>query len=125
MIFNIIAVFTGGGIGALVRYLVSNFCTTFFHLPILGTLIVNLTGCFLIGCMFGLISDKIQVMQPVLRLFIMTGFLGGLTTFSTFCLESFELIKDEKIAAFLLYIVASCVLGLLLVFMGYMLVKHP
>lgn len=121
MLYNIIAVFIGGGLGAVLRYIVSYLNKVLFQMPILGTLTVNLTGCFLIGYVFGLISDKLQTIPPVLKLLITVGFLGGLTTFSTFSLEGFELIKDGKIWIALLYIASSCILGLLLVAAGYYL----
>lgn len=90
-------------------------------MPIFGTLTVNLLGCFLIGYTFGLTSEKIQAIPPVFNLLITVGFLGGLTTFSTFGLEGFELIKNGKIGFALLYMTISCILGLLLVFAGYFL----
>lgn len=121
MIYNIAAIFIGGGIGAILRYLISYLSKTLFHMPIFGTLTVNLLGCFLIGYTFGLTSEKIQTIPPVFNLLITVGFLGGLTTFSTFGPEGFELIKNGKIGFALLYMTISCILGLLLVFAGYFL----
>lgn len=123
MFYNILAVFIGGGLGAVLRFLVSNLSNVLFEMPIYGTLTVNLLGCFLIGCVFGLTLDKIQTINPVFKLFITVGFLGGLTTFSTFSLEGFELLKNGKILTALLYIIGSSALGLLLVFAGYFLSK--
>lgn len=123
MLYNIIAVFIGGGIGAVLRYLISYSSGVLFKMPIYGTLTVNLAGCFLMGYIFGLTSDKIQTFSPVLKLLITVGFLGGLTTFSTFGLESFELIKNGKTGFALLYIALSCILGLLFVYTGYNLAK--
>lgn len=123
MIYNIIAIFIGGGFGAVLRYIISYLSKVLFQMPILGTLSVNLIGCFLIGLVFGLTLDKIQTISPSFRLLITVGFLGGLTTFSTFSLESFELIKSGKITIALLYITSSCILGLLLVSLGYSYTK--
>lgn len=120
MIYNIIAVFIGGGIGAVLRYVVSSLSKIFFQMPILGTLIVNLTGCLLIGYIFGVTLYKFQF-SPVFKLLITVGFLGGLTTFSTFSLEGFELIKNGRPGLALLYISGSCVVSLILVFAGYFL----
>lgn len=117
------AVFIGGGIGAVLRYLISYFSRVMFQMPIFGTLTANLVGCFLIGCIFGLTLDRIQTISPTLKLLITVGFLGGLTTFSTFSLESFELIKNGKIILALLYILGSCILSLLLVWLGYNITK--
>lgn len=123
MFYNITAVFLGGGLGAVTRYAVSHLCKNIFHLPLLGTLAVNLAGCFLIGYTFGLTLGKIQTISPLLRLFVTVGFLGGLTTFSTLSLEGFELIRDGKIVAATLYIAGSAIIGLLFVFAGYSLSK--
>lgn len=119
MLYNILVVFIGGGIGAVLRYLVSRLSVILFQAQILGTLAVNLIGCFLIGYVFGLTSDKMQTVSPAVKLLVTVGFLGGLTTFSTFSLESFELIKNGKILFALLYLAGSSILGLFLVFAGY------
>lgn len=119
MIYNIIAVFVGGGLGAVLRFLVSCLAKALFQMSILGTLTVNLLGCFIMGYVFGLTLDKLQTVSPFLKLFITVGFLGGLTTFSTFSLEGFELIKSGKYGIALMYVIGSCILGLLLVFAGY------
>ena len=121
MIINILAIFIGGGIGAVFRYIVTVLSRQLFTTSILGTLGVNLAGCFCIGFVFGIILDKIDVISPVFRLFITVGFLGGLTTFSTLNFEVFELIKSGKIAFGIIYLVSSCILGLLLTFYGYAL----
>lgn len=123
MFYNIMAVFIGGGLGAVLRYTISYISKQIFNLSIFGTLTVNLIGCFLIGYISGLTSDKMQTINPAFKLLITVGFLGGLTTFSTFSLESFELIKNGKIGIVLLYIAGSCILSLLLVFAGYSLAK--
>ena len=84
-------VFIGGGIGSLLRYLISLFCTRFFGSGFpFGTMTVNLTGCFLIGFLFSL-STETRYLPPSGRIFLITGFLGGLTTFSSYGLESANL----------------------------------
>lgn len=116
-----ISIFMGGGIGAVLRYITSIMCRSMFSLPITGTLSVNLIGCFLMGCVFGIILNKTDVIPQTLRLFITVGFLGGLTTFSTFSFETFELMKSGKIVAGLLYMAGSCLIGLILTVAGYCL----
>ena len=77
-------VFIGGGIGSSCRYLISLFATRYLGsgFPV-GTLIVNLTGCFLIGFLFTLAGET-RYLPPAGRIFLITGFLGGLTTFSSY-----------------------------------------
>ena len=121
MLTNILSIFIGGGIGAVLRYITSIMCRNLFSLPTIGTLCVNLIGCFLIGFVFGIILNKSYIIPQTLRLFITIGFLGGLTTFSTFSFETFELIKNGKVIAGLLYMAGSCLIGLILTFTGYYL----
>ena len=120
---SILSIFIGGGIGAVLRYFVTTLCRNLFSLSILGTFGVNLLGCFLIGYIFGVLLNKSDLISQTLRLFITVGFLGGLTTFSTFNLEILELIKNGKIAFGFLYMICSCLMGLLLTFLGYYLAQ--
>ncbi|MBQ3311743.1 fluoride efflux transporter CrcB [bacterium] len=123
MITNILSIFIGGGIGAVLRYTITIMCRNLFSLPILGTYNVNLIGCFLIGYVFGIVLNKSDIIPQALRLFLTVGFLGGLTTFSTFSFETFELIKNGKVTIGLLYMIGSCLIGLLLTFAGYYLAQ--
>ncbi len=86
MYLKILIVLLGGGLGSVCRYGFSVQAAKWFggDFPI-GTLGVNLAGCFLIGFIFALAERSI--VPPAFRLFIVTGFLGGLTTFSTYALE--------------------------------------
>lgn len=121
MMIQILSVFIGGGLGAVLRYLMTVLCRNLFSLPILGTVSVNLIGCLLMGYVFGIILNKSEILTQSMRLFITVGFLGGLTTFSTFNFEIFELFKNGKITIGLLYMTGSCLTGLLLTFAGYYL----
>ncbi len=86
-----------------------------------GTLLVNLAGCFLVGVLFGL-GTRTTLLGPSARLFLMTGFLGGLTTFSAFGLESLNAARENALLA-AANIVANNVGGLLLVAAGLWVVQ--
>lgn len=124
MLINLLAVFVGGGIGASCRYLLTELSSKFLGLTHLGTFSANIIGCFLIGYIFGLTMNRLQTLTPVMRLFLTVGFLGGLTTFSTFSCETFSLLKDGKILYSALYMLLSVILGLSATFAGYILAKH-
>lgn len=85
--FRILALALGGALGTVCRYFVSVASTKLFGAVVpAGTFLVNLSGCFLLGLMFGL--GEARGVSPGFRLFFMTGFLGAYTTFSTFAVES-------------------------------------
>ena len=113
----LIFIFLGGGVGAVSRYLLSSVIqqnsNTFFPM---GTLAVNLTGCFLIGFFSHYFTQK--TISPEFRLCILTGMFGAFTTFSTFSLETVNLLKDGKIMLSLLNILANNIPGLLFVILG-------
>jgi CrcB protein len=107
-----------GGIGTLCRYGVGEW----LHLPRpwLATLLVNLTGSFLIGLLQALAEPESRFyLGPNARLVLMTGFCGGYTTFSTFSLLSFHSMQSANWSDAFLNIIASHLLGLTAVFAGY------
>ncbi len=110
----------GGAVGSVLRYKVSLWCSTLYPLSTfpIGTFLVNLLGCFGIG-VFSALSEKYGLGDPRLRLLLVTGFLGGFTTFSAFSVESVELIRRGEITVALSYILASLIMGLLAVILGY------
>jgi CrcB protein len=116
---NLLLVGAGGFFGAVSRYGIGQlFPTSKFHL---GTLAVNLIGCLLIGVAFGFLSRE-AIARPA-QLLLITGFLGGFTTFSTFGLDTLKMIHDGAYASAAIYVAVSAVAGLALVAAGYEFAK--
>jgi len=88
----------------------------------LGTLAVNLVGCFLVGLLFYLLQERFLVNQTV-RTVVLLGFLGGFTTFSSYGLQTFTLLQDGQFGLAALNVTASNLLGLLLVWAGYVVAR--
>jgi CrcB protein len=112
-----------GFIGTLLRYWLAGFVTrqsgeTFPW----GTLVVNIVGCLLAGAVFHLAEER-SLFDPTLRTVILIGLLGGFTTFSSFGLQTFTLVRDGAIGLATLNLVVSNVLGLFMVWAGYSLAK--
>ena len=116
-------VMLGAALGGLSRYIVGTAVLQRFTARFpenvfpLGTLIVNVTGCFLIGILMSLFVAHADP-NPNLRLLLITGVLGGYTTFSSFAWESFEAVEKEQIWIGLANILLSVVLGYLAVWCG-------
>lgn len=113
----------GGAIGASLRFIVGRFCEVMWQstkFPV-ATLFVNLVGCVLIGAMAG--ATLRDCTSPLLRVFIVTGILGGFTTFSAFGLETITLLKGGHVATSLLYIFVSVVGGCAGVLLGLLLTE--
>lgn len=112
----------GGALGTLFRYLVSGWTHKFTagDFP-WGTLMVNATGALVIGILWGIFEQR--DIGPHSRMFIFIGFLGGYTTFSTFALESMNLMQDGETKLAIFNIFANNLLALTFVFAGYFLSK--
>lgn len=87
---NLIAIFFGGGVGCVARYLISQIIKS-----LLATFFVNIIGSMLLGFIFGLIWQKMPLPNS-LKLAICVGFCGGISTFSLFSLECFEFIREQQ-----------------------------
>jgi len=116
---KLIWVGVGGFIGAVLRYLISGFVqnlTQSVAFPY-GTLAVNMTGCFLIG-IFSYLVESQAGMSPEMRLFILVGMLGSLTTYSTFSAETINLLQDQRVFMAFINIGTHIILGLVAVLLG-------
>ena len=123
MTINIFCVGCGGFLGAISRYIISIYTSKQFLFKIpLGTLIVNVLGGFLIGLIMEL-TIKNNFISPQLKLFLTTGIMGGLTTFSTFSYETIVLIKEGNILLAILNILLNLILSLLGVVLWNIVIK--
>ncbi len=115
-------VFVGGGIGSLLRYLISKAFNNYFAHFFLGTFLVNILGCLLIGFILGL-SMKGNYLSENQTLILATGFCGGFTTFSSFAFEKHFLLTAGELFHFSFYLIASVVMGIAAVAFGLWLAK--
>ncbi len=115
---QLVLVGLGGFAGAVLRWLVDGWVSernpTAFPF---GTLVINLTGSFLLGVLFAWVIER-DVLPPDVRLPLMVGFLGAYTTFSTFMLESWRLVEEGAYGLAAANLVGSVVLGLVAVVGG-------
>src|SRR5262245_58723397 len=119
-----IAVLLGSAVGGLLRYFAANFFYAHFGKVFpWGTLIVNLIGCFLIGLTFTLIIEQFHHHSLILHSLLITGFLGGFTTFSAFSFEAVSMFESFLYIRGLLYIFASLLGCLSLTALGIWLGK--
>ena len=108
-----------GLVGTVGRYALSGFIARRFGETFpTGTLVVNIVGCFLAGLLFYFLQER-NLVSPTARSVVMIGFLGGFTTFSSFGLQTFTLLRDGEFWFATLNIVGSNFLGLLMVWVGY------
>ena len=120
---EILLVGLGGGVGSIARFLCQRGAYAFYpHVFPFGTLIVNFTGCLLIGMLLGL-TERGAIVRDEWRLLLVIGFCGGFTTFSAFAAENVQLLKDGRLLFFLIYTIASVVLGIIATFIGIAVFK--
>ena len=117
------AIFLGGGLGAASRYLATAACSKLCGTFPLGTLGVNVAGSFIMGFIFLLFMEKISVPDE-LKLFLTVGFCGGLTTFSSFSLDVWNMFYAGEFIKAVLYVLLSLVLSVGALFAGVMVAKQ-
>lgn len=124
MFSKVLAVGIGGAFGAIARFLinVSPAANIFEKFP-LPTLLVNVAGSFLIGLLLILLTDKFVVSEHV-RFAVIVGFLGAFTTFSTFEMELWGLIRESRYASALIYLFTSVVVGFAALLAGILLARR-
>src|ERR1700744_4316202 len=108
---NLFIIGLGGALGSIARHLLGGFVVR--HVPWgfpLGTLLVNLSGCFLIGVLYG-VASRYSWLTLEWRLFLITGICGGYTTFSSFSFESISLMRQGQYTLFFTYVLGSVILG--------------
>jgi|SRR5271154_7228115 len=119
-----LAVMIGAAAGGLARYVIGTAVMQRFggRFP-LGTLVVNVTGCFLIGVLMTFFTER-PAAHPNWRLLLVTGVLGGYTTFSSFGWETYQAVRDGSTLSGFANVALSVILGLLAVWCGALLARR-
>ena len=119
---DLIIVFTGGGLGSLLRYLLNSIPVLNIYKYPLTTSLSNILGCLVLGLVMGQLIKNNQINSTTSLLFG-TGFCGGLTTFSAFAYENIEFIKTGNFIESIIYTSVSISLGFLSIYVGLQLAK--
>jgi CrcB protein len=117
-----LAIAIGGALGSMARHGVNQLMHTRVSMRFpLGTVVVNVIGCFVIGLLAGLLASDRIALRFYWREFVFVGLLGGFTTFSTFGLDTFMLSRTHSVGQAAINVVAQVVGGLAAVWIGYQL----
>jgi CrcB protein len=122
---SLVIVAVGGSLGSVARYLLSGWALHHFpdwRFP-LGTFLVNIFGCLIIGILAGL-AVKENFFSFDARLFLFTGIVGGFTTFSAFGLETFYLLRRTEYLVAGSYVFLSIIIGLFTLWLGFSAVPN-
>lgn len=119
-----IAIAIGGVLGCWARYAMTNLVQTIYGRDFpYATLSINVLACFLMGFLFVETLERLTI-SPVLRIGILTGFIGGFSTFSTFAMETLLLAEQGDVSKSVLYVVLSIFLGMLATFGGAFIARN-
>ena len=114
----------GGFLGTCCRYLTNRLYLSYFNTTLpFATFTVNILGCFIVGLILGFLN-KSGIVSPKLNAFLVVGFCGGFTTFSTFSFETFTLGLNGEFITSILYVVASIIAGLLSVWFAMLIINN-
>ena len=119
---NFVAVFVGGGLGALVRYILYLIMPNYSYLP-LATLLANFFGCFIATVVFVYFTMK-SGLNPICKVFLITGFCGGLSTLSALSVELLNFIQTDDYTRVFIYILSTAIVCTVSVLLGVYLVKN-
>ena len=122
---NYLAVLAGGAFGTGLRYFLSTFIYSMIKGPTFpyANLVINVSGSFVIGVLTELFAERVLV-SPIVRVAVLTGILGGYTTFSSFSFETYSLLRDGEMWRAILNAVGSVLLGLIAVWLGVRLAQQ-
>ena len=118
---NFIAVFVGGGLGALIRYFLYLIMPHQAYLP-LATLIANFFGCFIATVVFVYFASKIGL-NPTCKIFLITGFCGGLSTLSALSLELLHFVDTQDYIRATIYTLSTVIICTIAVLLGVFVAK--
>lgn len=119
MLKQIILVGIGGAAGSILRFLTGEIVPRFYISTFpLATFMINIIGCFCIGLFVNIIP-----VNNSLRFLLIAGFCGGFTTFSAFARETFDLMDANNLLCAIVYVLSSCILGVVAVWLGMYLTK--
>jgi CrcB protein len=114
---DLILVFFGGGIGSMLRFAISKYRLRIIENSFpLGTIVANLLSCFILSMVLVWLNGKEEPLIDTVKVFLLVGFCGGLSTFSTFSFETVELVKQGFWGIAMLNILLSLVLGVSIIF---------
>ena len=119
----LISVFLGGVFGAIIRYIVIEQVNKLFLVAFpFGTIAVNVIGAFLIGLLSSYLAERFDVSENI-KMFLIVGFCGGFSTFSSFNIEFYLLFSSGEILSSLIYVTTTFVLTVVAFYIGVSLLK--